>query len=45
MTFSSVDEILDFAIGKEEEAAKFYAELAGTMEKPYMRTVFADGIP
>lgn len=42
MTFSSVDEILDFAIGKEEEAAKFYAELAGTMEKPYMRTVFAE---
>ena len=42
MTFSSVNELLDFAISKEEAAAKFYTELAGKMEKPYMRTVFEE---
>ena len=42
MVLSSVDEILDFAIGKEEEAAKFYTELAGQMKKPYMRKVFEE---
>jgi len=40
--FSSVDELLDFAITKEEEAAQFYTDLAGWMEKPSMRQVFED---
>jgi len=42
MAFKSVDEVLSFAIGKEEEAAKMYADLAGQMKKPYMRKVFED---
>ena len=40
MAFSSVDEILDFAIGKEEEAAKFYTELANKMDREHMKEVF-----
>jgi rubrerythrin len=42
MAFKSVDEILDFAINKEEEAAKMYTDLAAQMKKPYMRQVFED---
>ena len=38
--FSSVDEILDFAIGEEEAAAEFYSDLAKHMDKPWMREVF-----
>jgi rubrerythrin len=38
--FKSVDEILDFAIKEEEEAAKFYKELAGKMERPWMKDIF-----
>ena len=34
MTFKSVDAVLLFAIGKEEEAAGFYRGLAGRMEMP-----------
>jgi rubrerythrin len=34
---SSVDEILDFAIGQEEEAARFYSDLAQRTEKLGMR--------
>jgi len=42
MKFNSVDEILDFAIEKEDEAAKFYIDLA-SKSKPYeMRQVFQD---
>jgi len=41
MAFNSVDEILDFAIQKEEESAHMYTDLAGTMKKVYMREVFA----
>jgi rubrerythrin len=37
---SSVDEILDFAIGQEEEAARFYTDLAQRIAKPGMRKVF-----
>ena len=37
--FSSVDEILDFAIAREIEANKFYTELAERMENPAMRKV------
>ena len=42
MTFNSVDEILDFAIRKEEEAAEMYTDLAGKVEKEYMRKLFED---
>jgi rubrerythrin len=38
----SVEKILDFAIGQEEEAAKFYSDLAGRMEHEHMRRVFLD---
>lgn len=37
--FGSVDEILDFAIGREIEAFQLYIELAGKVEKPQMRKV------
>jgi rubrerythrin len=38
--FGSVDEILDFAIKEEEEAFNFYTDLAGKMDKPWMKEVF-----
>jgi len=40
--FGSVDEILDFAIGKEEEAAQFYTSLARQTQKSWMRQVFEE---
>jgi len=40
--FSSMDEILDFAIEREIEANKFYMELAERMGRPEMRKVFED---
>lgn len=40
--WKSVDEILDFAIGQEEEAARFYTELAGRMDRPWMSKIFSD---
>ncbi|MEE8185432.1 MAG: ferritin family protein [Thermodesulfobacteriota bacterium] len=40
--FDSVDEILDFAIEREEESIQFYTKLAGQMERPSMRQVFED---
>jgi rubrerythrin len=40
MNFNSVDEILDFAIGQEEEAAQFYTELAGKVNKPNIKEMF-----
>ena len=40
MKLDSVDKILDFAIDKEQEAADFYTELAGKMERPAMKDVF-----
>jgi rubrerythrin len=40
--FSSVDEALDFAIEKEEEAAQFYTGLAGKMDNPAMKQAFED---
>jgi len=36
----SVDEILDFAIGEEEQAAAFYTELAGKMSNASLRATF-----
>jgi rubrerythrin len=38
--FESVGEILDFAIKEEEEAAIFYQELAGKMDRPWMKDIF-----
>ncbi|MFH2007707.1 MAG: ferritin family protein [bacterium] len=35
--FGSTEEILDFAIKGEEEAAAFYTELAGHVEKDWMK--------
>jgi rubrerythrin len=40
--FQSVDEILDFAIKEEQEAADFYMELAGKMDKSWMQKLFED---
>ncbi len=40
--WKSVDEVLDFAIGNEEEAAKFYRDLSEKVEKAWMKKVFLD---
>ncbi len=40
MDFDSVNSVLDFAIGKEEEAANFYNDLAIKMERKGMKEVF-----
>lgn len=40
--FSSVEEVLDFAIAREEEAHEFYTDLVQKMEDPEMRKVFED---
>jgi len=40
--FKSVDEILDFAIAKEEEASNFYSDLAKRMQRAAMKKVFED---
>lgn len=40
MDYNNVEEILDFAIEKEQEAADFYDMLADKMTKPYMVKVF-----
>jgi rubrerythrin len=40
--WKSVDEILDFAIGQEEQAAQFYTDLAGRMDRPWMSKIFSD---
>jgi rubrerythrin len=42
MKFGSVDEILDFAIEKEEEAAQFYKDLSNKMAPANMKEVFGD---
>ena len=39
---NTVDEILDYAIGQEQEAADFYASMAQTAEKHGMKEVFMD---
>ncbi len=38
--WNSVDEALDFAIAREQEAHDFYADLATKVEKPWMSKVF-----
>ncbi|MBD3305312.1 rubrerythrin [candidate division KSB3 bacterium] len=40
--FGSADEVLDFAITREEEAAQFYTELAKKMNRAWMQQVFED---
>jgi len=42
MSFGSFNEILEFAIEREEEARQFYQDLAAKMERPHMRSVFED---
>ena len=37
---STVDEILDFASGEEEAAAAFYRDMAGKVDKAWMKQVF-----
>ena len=39
---NTVDEVLDYAIGQEEEAAAFYASLAGRAEKAGMKDILMD---
>ncbi len=38
--FETIDDVLDFAIGNEQDAYNFYIELAGKMEAPAMKAVF-----
>ena len=40
--WKSVDEVLDFAIANEEEAAQFYTELAAKMDRPWMSKIFKE---
>lgn len=42
MKFDSINDILDFAIGKEEEARDFYNRIANMSKLPHMRQVFLD---
>ncbi len=42
MKFESVDQILNFAIGKEQEAYEFYSDLAGKMENQQMKEAFLE---
>ena len=42
MNFESFDQALDYAIEREEEAAKFYNYLAEKMEQLHMKAVFLD---
>lgn len=42
MGFANIDEILDFAIAREKEAAALYADLAERVERPGMRQALLD---
>jgi rubrerythrin len=42
MEFQNIDQVLDYAISKEEEAAALYTELAGRSERPGMREAFLE---
>ena len=44
MDFNTIDEILDFAIGREIEAIQLYKDLAVKIDKPEMRKVLIDFI-
>ncbi len=41
-TFSSIDEILDFAMDSEQQAVDFYTDLAEKMKNPEMKEVFLE---
>ena len=41
-SLNSVDKILDFAILQEEKAVQLYTDLAGRVERPWMRQVFEE---
>ena len=41
MKFESVDQVLDFAIEKEQDAADFYNDLAGKMNREYIKQIFS----
>ncbi|MBN2444587.1 MAG: hypothetical protein JXJ04_24710, partial [Spirochaetales bacterium] len=41
-SFKNIEEILDFAIAREEEAAQFYIDLSKKMERPEIKKVFSD---
>ncbi|MCK4657722.1 MAG: ferritin family protein [candidate division Zixibacteria bacterium] len=40
MEFNSVNEILDYAIVREQNAADFYTDLAGRMDREHMKEIF-----
>ena len=42
INFESIDDVLDFAIKGEEEAHRFYMDLAEKVERSSMRKVFED---
>jgi len=42
MSFANIDEILDYAISKEEEAAALYLDLAGRADRPGMEKAFLE---
>ena len=42
MGFANIDEILDYAISKEEEAAALYTDLAELADRPGMREAFLE---
>ena len=40
--FKSIEEILDFAIEREDDAARFYLEVAEKIDKPALQQTFKD---
>jgi len=40
MKLNTIEEILDFAIEKEQDASDFYTALAGKVDRPYMKDIF-----
>ncbi len=42
ITFQSADEILDFAVEREEEAFTFYTDLSNRVKSTHMRGLFSD---
>ena len=42
MEFANIDEILDYAISREEQAATLYTELAERADRPGMREAFLE---
>ena len=40
MKLDSVEKVLEYAIAKEEDARRFYTDLAGRTSRPHMRALF-----